>query len=207
MLDKFKVMWKDKEDRRYIIRFSVIFIGVIAATIFYYLSANAPQQNVAKSFSAALGRLDTMKASSTFSATSDKDATQIFSEYFNTPSVKQFYAKLYTNYKFTTQTITVSESSATCDVDITLPNIKGAMADLFASGTGISGTQWTNLYKSDASAQVFDALSKAYDSGKLSLETVTVKLKMVSEDGGWKIVFDKDLLDQISGGAFTLLLH
>lgn len=207
MFEKLKEIWKDKEDRRYLFRFLLLVIAAIAAGCFYYLGANAPQQNTAKSFASAFGRLDTIKVVSTFSSTSDKDAAQMFSEYYNTRSVSQFYAKIFTNYKFNIKTIAVDGNNATCNVEISVPNLKTVKSDLFPGGTGIaSNGQWTDLYKSDASPQLFDTLTQAVADGKITLQTVTIQLKMVNDNGAWKIVLDKDLLDQLSGNAFTMLL-
>ena len=206
MLDRLKEIFKNKEDRRFILRFAVILIGVLGAWYFYTNTPDKPYQNTVKAFVSSFGKLDTTKSAATFSPSSDKEAAQMFSEYFNTASVNEFYSALFKNYKFRVGDVNFDKN--TCTAELSLPNIKESASAVLPQGlssyTGNS-KEWKDLYKSSGTASLFGLLKQAVAEGKITLKTVVITFQMEKVDDAWKIVFDRNTLNQISGELFGLI--
>ncbi len=153
--------------------------------------------------------LDTLKAfdDNTFKEFFGEDSLSSFGlEGVDEEQIKTFFKAIVDNLSYTiVSSEKVDDKTITVKTDITAIKMetvmKKFMEDIVAFG---SSKEAANISQEDAVKKSVELLVNAVTQPNLETITTTVDIKVLKTDDGWSVQVDKDLLNAIYGGMFTM---
>lgn len=197
----------DRHNQKKILQISVFLTAVILGSVYYFVRPGNDMMDAAKYFSAAYGRLETVSTASYLSKDTDPSVSNEYSKLFNSEVPLSFYKKAFEQYAFMIVETYVKDDAGYVEVQMTLPNFKLSLDEIFPDGTEsyLGESPTLDTLCSPEAKPFFDKLCSAIDDGTLSFTNIVVKFDTKKENDAWGLIMTEENLDAMTGYLLSSL--
>lgn len=204
-----KEFCRDRQNQKKFLQLSVFVTAVIIGSTFFFVKPNNDMMNGAKYFSAAIGKMDTVKVSKYLSTDTAPDISSKYNTFYNTDHIAAFYKAAYSDYSFIIGDSYIKDDTGWIKIQFSVPNLKLSFDKIFPDGV----SQWLGDNPtfedicSSKSVPIFDRLTEAIKNEEMAFSKTTFQFDMKKTGDIWGVTLTQDTLDGISGYLISSLLN
>ena len=201
MWETIKSFCRDRHNQRKFLQISVFITAVALGSLFFFVRPDNDMMNGVKYFSAAVGKMDTVKVSKYLSVDTQPEISSKYNKFYNTQHIAAYYEAAYKNFSFMIGDTYIKNDAGTVKIQFSVPNFKLSFEKIFPDGV----SQWLGENPtfddlcSDKSKPIFEKLTKALETEEIAFSKTTFDFDTKKSGDVWGVTLTAETLDGITG--------